>query len=403
MFGKEISNELNNTNNNNSIIYAKNKKTQNISNDIKYNKYNKKSNINTKINNKNIVKNKNKKNIFNNNKNYNINVIKNKNNENINNVYVNINKKKFEKNEINKNKTNIISNKLKLNFNFEVEYKKNPIDEYDEAIMKNLFTQEIINRPDYRYLLKFFKEEKNIIKRNSCINIAISLCETFELKQETFYLSINIFDRYIQNIKIKNNNVLKFNSKLITLTCVFISSKYEEIYPPYIDEYLQLFSNISKNDVIKNEKDILSKINFELHICSPYLFLTIFFDKTEKNEEPMILHAAQFILDLCLISLEFCSFKPSFQAAICLYLSKKFLSFNKIYKNKIWTVDNEFFTRYCELEIKRELKLVVKIIKEFFNGKLIKEFNKNYFYKKYCKKKYSNVANVLKDICLNNK
>ena len=400
VFGKEISNALNNTNIN-YLLDAKNKKTQNISNDTKYNKYKKNFNINSNINNINIIKNKNKENIINN-KNNNINIINNQNNENINNVYINKNKKKYKSNDINKNKANIISNNLELKFSFKVEYKKNPIEEYDEIIMKNLFTQEIINRPDYRNLLNLSKEEKDILKRYSCINMAISLCETFELRQETFYLSINIFDRYIHKIKIINDILPKINPKLIMLTCVFISSKYEEIYPPFIDEYLQLFSNIFKNDIIKTEKEILSKLNFELHICSSYLFLTKFFEKIEKNDI-MVLHAAQFILDLCLISIEFCSFKPSFQAAICIYLAKKFLSFNGVYKIKIWSADNEFITGYSEEEIKRELKFVVKIIKDFFIGKIIKEFNKTSLYKKYCEKKYSNIANIFKDICLKNK
>ena len=274
-------------------------------------------------------------------------------------------------------------------------------------IMKNLFEQESINKPDYTIFSHFLKEENDIIKRYSKINLAISLCETFELRQETFYLSINLFDRYIQKIKMENK-LRNINPKSIMITCIFISSKYEEIYPPLIEDYLQLFNFISKNEIFRLENDILSKLDFELHICSSYLFLTKFFETMGKNESSLVLYGAQFILDLCLLSPEFCNFKNSLQAAICLYLSKKFLyliyEVNKIiYKNKIWSAENEFKTGYSETEIKKNIKFVLKIIKEFFMGNIVKDYNETSFFKKYTQENYSDIAHIIKDLCLNNK
>ena len=126
-----------------------------------------------------------------------------------------MNKTRNEKNalnEANKDKINKCTPKLHLKYDYKVEYKKNPLEEYDEMIMKNLFVQENINKADYTIFLHFLKEEKEIIKRYSCINLANSLCETFELRQETFYLSINLFDRYIQKIKMEGK-LRNINSK----------------------------------------------------------------------------------------------------------------------------------------------------------------------------------------------
>lgn len=402
MFGKDIINLVKNKSNNN-ILNDKSNKTKIVN---KNNKNTKKSNLNKSFNSNNncinAIKNKSKKSIQYNN----INIVKNKNNENINNINENKIKKTNEKNnlnEANKNKVNKSSNELNIKFDYKAEYKKNPLEEYDETIMKNLFEQENINKPDYTIFSYFLKEEKDLIKRNSCICFAISLCETFELRQETFYLSINLFDRYI--LKIKMENKLKsINPKSVMLTCIFISSKYEEIYPPLIDEYLQLFNCISKDEIFQLENDILSKLNFELHICSSYLFLTKFFEAMKKNEPSLVLYGAQFILDLCLLYEPFCNFKNSFQAASCLYLSKKFLNstneVNKIYKNKIWSAENEFKTGYSETEIKKDLKLVLKIIKEFFMGNIFKDFYKTSFFKKYSEQNYSDIAHKMKDLCI---
>lgn len=325
------------------------------------------------------------------------------NNENNNNncQFQNIktNEKKIKKKENNKknNIKKISVKELDLINNFKVEYKINPIEEYDELIMKNLFIEEINNRPDYIQLFDLIKQNKNTIKRYPYINLALSICETFDLREETFYLSINLFDRYIQDLNISKKLYI-INTKLIMLTCVFISSKYEEIYPPLIEDYLKLFNTFSQNELLDLENDILSKLNFDLHTCSPYLFLTKFFTYIENKENSIILHGAQFILDLCLISPDFCIFKPSFQAVICLYMSKRIFSNNKDNNNFLWTSQNEFNTGYSENKIKQNLKIPVQIIKDFFSGKIFKDYSKTALFKKYTNLKYSNVAYYFKEI-----
>ena len=146
------------------------------------------------------------------------------------------------------------------------------------------------------------------------------------------------------------------------------------------------------------ENDILDKLNFQLHICSPYLFLTKFFHNIDKNEPKIIIHSAQFILDLCLISIDFCSLKPSFQAVICLYIAKKFYGYKKI-----WSVENMFYTGYSEEQIKKYIIIPLKIIKEFFSGNIFKEYNKIALFKKYSKANYSNIANYINDLYLKDK
>ena len=270
--------------------------------------------------------------------------------------------------------------------------------------MKNIFIEENNNRPNYKLFSTIPKEEeKEYIRRYSCINFAILICESFDLKQETFYLAINLFDRFILD-KIKRNNFKNINIKLILLTCIFISSKYEEIYPPLIDDFLGLFDSFTKNDILTSENDILKILNFQLHICSPYLFLTKFYSANfSYSNDESFLHSAQFILDLCLISTEFCNHKPSFQAVICLYITKKIFSYNNIYKQKLWTMENEYYTGYSEEEIKNNLKVPIKMIKDFFSGNLFKDFNKTAIFKKYSDCKFSNVVNHLEILFLNYK
>ena len=153
----------------------------------------------------------------------------------------------------------------------------------------------------------------------------------------------------------------------------------------------------SREEIFKLENFILDTINFELHICSPYLFLTKFFHSNSKIENTEILYLAQFILDLSTQSLVFCSYKPSFQAVICLYLSRYVYYKNKI-GVKLWTRDNEFMTGYSEKEIKKNTKLSCIKIKEFYSGHLSKDFIKSGIYKKYSSDKYLAVAKRFRNL-----
>lgn len=382
IFGKEIGNEMN-IKFNNSFFNANNKKTKNGIKD---------NNVVNIIKNKEFKRNENIKNNNNYNHNISYNLIKQKNDENHPNNYIPL---KHSKNN-NLNKSYILKrkeNKFEIN-KAKITYNKNPIEEYDEVIMKNLFIEENNNRPDYKKISEVFSEE-NKSYRLICLNLLINLSETFEFRQETIYLTINLFDRYILSLKLSNQlNINKL--KNILLACIFIASKYEEIYPPILDDYLDIFL-FPKEEILKFEYEVLECTNFELHICSPYLFLTKFFDAFGKNESKKIIHGAQFILDICIMAPEFCILKPSFQAAICLYLSKKFLN-NKIYKKQIWSADNKFITGYSEDEIKKNLKIPLKIIKHFFAGSYIKDITKTALFKKYSNNKYSEVSNEFKEL-----
>ena len=277
--------------------------------------------------------------------------------------------------------------------NNEIEYKENPLEEYDDIIMKNLFIDENENRPDYKKLKENFSQQEACIRYN-CLNMVISISETFKYRQETFYLIYNLFDRYLLHLK-QSKVIDKDKIKKVLITCIFIATKYEEIYPPFLEDYLVYFK-FSFDEIFKLEYKILEYTQFKLHICSPYLFLTKFFSM-EKNKNIKIFHGAQFILELCIISIDFCIYKPSLQAAICLYLSKKFFSDN-IFEKKILSSEDEFNIGYSEEEIKKKLKLPLKIMKEYFSGNIVKDISKTALFKKYNSNKYSDISKIFKDL-----
>ena len=282
----------------------------------------------------------------------------------------------------------------------------NPIEEYKKEIMNYLFEEETNNRANYSTFPNM--EEKNnnkmilsYLKRFSFINLFISFQRELLLRQETLYLSINLFDRYIQ--KIFSENKISEDLNIIALTCLFIASKYEEIYPPYLKEFLESYKNkYNKEEIFSKENDILSSLDFQILIISLLLFLKRFcLDEKNENEEIMKLcfNGAQFFLELCIIEPNFCQLKPSLQASICLYLSRKFLL--DCSNGKVWTYYLSFKTNCSEIEIKRYIKIALKTIKNFFGNVYTKNFMAIPLYIKYYSLDYSRVSFILKKKFIN--
>ena len=286
-------------------------------------------------------------------------------------------------------------------------YYDNPIEDYKEEIMSNLFKEEMENRPNYSLFPSINdKNDDNILpylKRFSFINLFILFQRELCLKQETLYLCINLFDRYIQKMILEKKCLQDLN--LIAITCLFISSKNEEIYPPYLQNFLDIFTvKYPKRAILLKEDEILSALDFKVIISSPLLFLKIFCCNGDKNEfedkieTKLCLYGAQFLLEVCIIEPKFCELKPSLQAAMCLYLSRKFLLCGIGYNYKIWTYDLTFKTSYSEFQIKKNIKIAVNTIKDFFDNVYTKNFMAIPLYIKYYTCEYLRVSYKLKKI-----
>ena len=61
----------------------------------------------------------------------------------------------------------------------------------------------------------------------------IEVCEVYRLHRETFYLATDFIDRYLA----KTEDVPKTRLQLLGVTCLFVASKIEEIYPPKLGEF----------------------------------------------------------------------------------------------------------------------------------------------------------------------
>ena len=104
------------------------------------------------------------------------------------------------------------------------------------------------------------------------IDWLISVHAKFKLLPETLYLTVNLIDRYFSMF-----NVAKSEVQLVGITGLLIATKYEEIYPPTVKDFIYLTDQtFTRAQLLQMEKNMLFSLQFDIQQTSPYRFLERF-------------------------------------------------------------------------------------------------------------------------------
>lgn len=57
----------------------------------------------------------------------------------------------------------------------------------------------------------------------------------FKLREETLFISITIIDRFLEKTKVNKSRL-----QLVGVAALLIASKYEEIYPPELNDFVYI-------------------------------------------------------------------------------------------------------------------------------------------------------------------
>ena len=115
--------------------------------------------------------------------------------------------------------------------------------------------------------------------RKNMLNWVIFLCQKLHFKTQTLFRSVTIFDLYMAN---KDENYSQKELNLITIACLSLSTKIEEINCNYISFFNEkvlnppnehIYNNI---DLTKMEFKILKELNYKIIYSTPFDFLEIY-------------------------------------------------------------------------------------------------------------------------------
>lgn len=139
------------------------------------------------------------------------------------------------------------------------------------------------------------QSEINRRMRGILFNWLLEIQFKFELKTRTIFLASNIFDRYLEVKQVSRDQL-----QLVGISCFWVASKYEDIYPPELKELVHLCDQLySAEDIISCEADILSHLNFDFVFVSCLDAVEILY-KLKGVEEKRVDEATKLVLHIFL-------------------------------------------------------------------------------------------------------
>jgi G2/mitotic-specific cyclin-B, other len=261
----------------------------------------------------------------------------------------------------------------KENVQFATEYVKDIFDYF-----KNNETKHICKNPNYMEL----QSEINFNMRGILVDWIVEVHLKYTLLPETLYLAVNLIDRFL-SLK----NVSKSKLQLLGVTALFVASKYEEIYPPDADDFINVTANsYSREDLFKMEKLLLITLEFNCTVASSFIFLERYTKIIKSNEK--IKQMAHYFSELCLLEHVFLKYKPSIIAASSVYLAQKFDG-----NNDAWNEVCVYYSGYKKENFRDCARLILALVKE-----QNEENQKPSIFKKYALKVNHEVSLLAKEI-----
>lgn len=209
--------------------------------------------------------------------------------------------------------------------------------EYKDEILNYMRKLELLNRPKANYMKK--QQDINSSMRSILVDWLVEVSEEYKLNVETLYLAVNYTDRFLSQM-----SVLRGKLQLVGTASMYIASKYEEISPPDVSEFVYITDDTyTKKQVLRMEHLLLKVLDFRMTAPTANWFLLHYlrFLNPSNGQTPMkpqqqelqsrIENLARYLAELTLIDSDtFLSYLPSQIAASAVYLSMYTL-------NKQWT------------------------------------------------------------------
>jgi cyclin B len=223
--------------------------------------------------------------------------------------------------------------------------------EYASEIYALLFRDEAAILPRANYMDS--QTDINGKMRAILIDWLIEVHMKYRLRSETLFLTVNLIDRYLSRTR-----VMRKKLQLVGVVAMFIASKFEEINPPEIKDFVHITDNAyTKEDVLVMECTMLTTLNFQIVVPTAAQFL----DRLQKVNRCDDQHRelAAYLIDLSLLEMRMLRYSPSHIVSAALLLSNVLLG-----KRQAWAQSMVQHSHYSE----QALVACTEELREFFEA-----------------------------------
>ncbi|KAM3866633.1 cyclin-A2 [Diretmus argenteus] len=178
----------------------------------------------------------------------------------------------------------------------EKTFNVNEVGEYATEIHTYLREMELKTKPKAGYM----KKQPDITNsmRAILVDWLVEVGEEYKLHNETLYLAVNYIDRFLSSM-----SVLRGKLQLVGTAAMLLASKFEEIYPPEVAEFVYITDDTyTKKQVLRMEHLVLKVLSFDLAAPTINQFLTQYnlHQSVSKQAESL----AMFLGELSLVDSE---------------------------------------------------------------------------------------------------
>ncbi|VVB14054.1 unnamed protein product [Arabis nemorensis] len=217
---------------------------------------------------------------------------------------------------------------------------------YAAEIYDNIHVAELQQRPLANYM-ELVQRDINQDMRRILVDWLVEVSEDYKLVPDTFYLTVNLIDRFLSNIYIERHRL-----QLLGVTCMLIASKYEELCAPRVEEFCFITANTyTRPEVLSMEIQVLNSVHFKLSVPTPKTFLRRFVKAAQASYKVPLIELeflANYLAELTLLEYTFLRFLPSLIAASAVFLARWTLDPT----DHPWNPTLQHYTRYAVAELK---------------------------------------------------
>uniref|UniRef100_A0A8D0H1P5 Cyclin-A2 n=1 Tax=Sphenodon punctatus TaxID=8508 RepID=A0A8D0H1P5_SPHPU len=190
----------------------------------------------------------------------------------------------------------------------------NHVPDYVEDIHTYLREMEVKCKPRAGYMKKQPDITNNM--RAILVDWLVEVGEEYKLQNETLHLAVNYIDRFLSSM-----SVLRGKLQLVGTAAMLLASKFEEIYPPEVAEFVYITDDTyTKKQVLRMEHLVLKVLSFDLAAPTINQFLTQYLLHQPANAQLESL--AMYLGELSLIDADpYLKYLPSVIAAAAFHLA----------------------------------------------------------------------------------
>eukprot|EP01063_Lacrimia_lanifica_P029071 TRINITY_DN4379_c1_g1_i1.p2 TRINITY_DN4379_c1_g1~~TRINITY_DN4379_c1_g1_i1.p2 ORF type:complete len:349 (+),score=163.69 TRINITY_DN4379_c1_g1_i1:63-1049(+) len=223
--------------------------------------------------------------------------------------------------------------------------------------------------------------------RSVCLDWITECANRFDMSMETLFLTVYTLDHFLAVKPIQRKRM-----QLVTMVCLIIASKYEEIYPPHIREYIHISAKaFTREDMLRYEHSILHALNYSLTVPTAFSFITRMLlelkpeGAPETAAEKKLRHCTYFISECAMLNMTlYLEHLPSLLGAASIYAARKLCKQEPYWPSCMHSI--------CDYDVVAIQELATKLIE---NATAIKAGNLHATVKRYSEEKRSCVSKLI--------